>query len=215
MAESKDGESDVSARIASHTTQIRGRIEPHRIPYFVKMNSFFLSYDRIWRLEVSKVLTEADVEVLDNIAGGLDTVNKSIVDEMTRRELAICENLASLDAATIAPMVEQIDKYYEDEISKHYRSVMSDLSTNGQSAFTEFVDREIARRSSVAVTNRLTLYTEFPDLLMSQVQSKCSGDTEAVDKAMAKLVKQLEQQHQSQTPSQSEDDPASFGTRSR
>lgn len=202
LAENTDS---VSVRIAAHTTHISGKLEAHRIPYFAKMNSFFLHYDRVWKSEVSKLLAEEDLRVLSRITAGLDAVQRKIVANMNRQEIAVCENLASLDAATLAPMADQIDKYYEDEISNHYRLSLRDLSTHGHSVITEFVDREVARRMSVAVTNRLSLYTEFPHLLMSQVQLKCSGDTQAIEAAMADLAKQLEAQGHVRSSSESGD----------
>jgi hypothetical protein len=187
---------DIAARMAAHTVQISGRTEPARIPYCAKMNSFFLRYREFFRPEISKIVVDRDVKLLDEFADNLDAIYRKLNAERNDGEMHVCENRASLDIPAIAAMVDQFDRRYEEELSQQYKSALGRLSAHGQSAVLTFIDTKITPHMNVSIVNRLTLYTEFPELLEAQIYIRCSGDTEAVKRANEELLQQLKRQEQ-------------------
>lgn len=155
-------------------THINGRLEPNRVPLSLRMKLFFYRYRRAegagYYLELSKVLSIADQQVLDDYA----RLHTQAVENDAREFAASADNIVmrsmGLSAIEIA---EQFQAAYDERQSKalsRYEDVLGKLSPDGRAVVERFAYERV--RPSFTRSMPIDVAKMAPAMFLSDVATR-------------------------------------------
>jgi hypothetical protein len=148
--------------------RINGREAPELVPYHVRMQMFFQSFEALFKRSLESELSAADLAILSEFAQRQHSIElKNSADALRKESRSISAQAEHMDAIEIASGMKAASDRAEARQVAAYRGVMRRLSPEGQKIVNDFAFAHV--RPQVTTQDPMDLASLEPEIYREQI----------------------------------------------
>lgn len=129
---------------APEGTLINGRSDPESVPFNIKYQTFFGSFQELFGPIIAQDISQTDYAILNDASVRFQDYQGAEQSTIDAELLDLCSRRASLSPPNVAREVDDIYRRADKERERYFHDSLSRLSSAGKRRITEFVDVQIA-----------------------------------------------------------------------